>query len=73
MDRAGDLKRLVENAGAARQRVRPDDVKLMLAETRDEPFSGDDYEFGIEGQGMGNADYQELIDRITKARAAPRK
>lgn len=38
-----------------------------------QPFSGDKYEFAIEGQGMGNADYQELIDRVTQARAAPRR
>ena len=52
MDRAADLKRLVETAGAARQRVRPDDVKLMLAETRDEPFSGDDWLFELKHDGF---------------------
>lgn len=37
------------------------------------PFSGDEYTFGMDGQGMSNGDYQDLIDKVTKARVAPRK
>jgi hypothetical protein len=37
------------------------------------PFNGDDYTFGIDGQGMGTAEYRDLVDRITQARAEPRK
>lgn len=36
------------------------------------PFNGSDYTFVIEGQGMGSADYRDLVDRITQARAQPR-
>ena len=36
------------------------------------PFSGDDYDFALDGQGMGTAEYRDLVDRITKARVEPR-
>jgi hypothetical protein len=38
-----------------------------------EPFSGDQYTLGLDGQGMSSGDYQDLVDRVTKARVSPRK
>ncbi len=38
-----------------------------------DPFNGDKYTFGIDGQGFSSADYQQLVDRVTKARVAPQK
>jgi hypothetical protein len=77
---------LVTNSGLAYESI--DDVKDSRRwEFRDikelklhspyelevDPFTGDKYSFGVEGQGMSNGDYQDLIDRVTKARVAPRK
>ena len=52
MPRAHDLKTYIEKAGALRKRVRADDVKLMLAETRDEPFTGDGWLFELKHDGF---------------------
>lgn len=50
--RADELKRSIEQAGAAPQRVRADDVKLMLAETRESPFTSDDWLFELKHDGF---------------------
>jgi bifunctional non-homologous end joining protein LigD len=49
---ARDLKRYVEQAGASPRAVRVDDVKLMLAETRDDPFTSDDWLFELKHDGF---------------------
>ena len=35
-----------------------------------EPFNGGDYDLEIQGQGMDNAQFKLLVDRITAARVA---
>jgi bifunctional non-homologous end joining protein LigD len=46
------LRRRLERAGATRHRVQADDVKLMLAETRDEAFTSDDWLFELKHDGF---------------------
>jgi hypothetical protein len=33
------------------------------------PFSGDEYNLGIQGRGMDSGEYNKLVDQITAARA----
>jgi bifunctional non-homologous end joining protein LigD len=52
-DGANDAARaILQDAGAPRRRVDPDDVKLMLAETREEPFTGDGWLFELKHDGF---------------------
>ena len=45
-------RKRIEDAGASRQRVRAHDVKLMLAETRDAPFTSDAWLFELKHDGF---------------------
>ncbi|MCU1336445.1 MAG: hypothetical protein JWO19_2026 [Bryobacterales bacterium] len=66
----------IDNVGDSRRWEYQDIKELKLRnpyELEIEPFNGDKYTLELEGQGMSNGEYQELIDRITKARVAPRK
>jgi bifunctional non-homologous end joining protein LigD len=51
-ERAKFTRSLIEKAGGARRRLDADDVKLMLAETRDEPFTHDDWLFELKHDGF---------------------
>jgi bifunctional non-homologous end joining protein LigD len=50
--RASETVRFLEEAGAPRRPVPVDDVKLMLAETRDEPFTDDAWVFELKHDGF---------------------
>ena len=49
--RAGEIRKELERLGAPRSRVAAGAVKLMLAETRDQPFSGPDWVFELKYDG----------------------
>jgi bifunctional non-homologous end joining protein LigD len=50
--RAAEALHSLEKAGARRRAVPVDDVKLMLAETRDEPFTDDGWVFELKHDGF---------------------
>ena len=50
--RAAETVRFLEQAGARRRAVPVDDVKLMLAETRDDPFTDDAWVFELKHDGF---------------------
>ncbi|MET0556095.1 MAG: DNA ligase D [Vicinamibacteria bacterium] len=50
--RAAEAVRFIEQAGARKRAVPVDDVKLMLAETRDDPFTDDAWIFELKHDGF---------------------
>jgi bifunctional non-homologous end joining protein LigD len=50
--RAAETVRFLEQAGARKRAVPVDDVKLMLAETRDDPFTDDAWVFELKHDGF---------------------
>lgn len=61
----------VSNAGHSRQWQLSDIKEVELKnpyEVELKPFTGDNYDLKLIGQGMDSADHQKLVDRIVKAR-----
>ena len=69
--RAAETARFLEEAGARKRAVPVDDVKLMLAETRDDPFTDDAWVFELKHDGFRLLAARD--GRAAAARLPPRR